>query len=41
MRESVRKDTVHHFLRAALIAENQDKPDRPTNSGKTAYRIDG
>ena len=40
-RESVRKGTVHHFLRAALIVKNPDKPDRPTNSGKTVYRIDG
>ena len=39
-RESVRKGTVHHFLRAALIAKNPDKPDRPTNSGKTVYQID-
>ncbi|MBI1657307.1 MAG: hypothetical protein IS632_00810 [Thaumarchaeota archaeon] len=37
----MRKDTAHHFLRAALIAKNQDKPDRPTNSGKTAYQIGG
>lgn len=39
-RESVRKGTVHHFLRAALIVKNPDKPDRPTNSGKTVYQID-
>ena len=38
-RESVRKHTIHHFLRASLIVKNPDKPDRPTNSGKTVYRI--
>lgn len=38
-RETVRRQTVHQFLQAALIVENPDKPDRPTNSGKTVYRI--
>ncbi|MYB46962.1 MAG: restriction endonuclease [Cenarchaeum sp. SB0662_bin_33] len=40
-RETVRRQTVHQFLQAALIVENPDKPDRPTNSGKTVYQIDG
>ena len=38
-RETVRRQTVHQFLQAALIVENPDKPDRPTNSGKTVYQI--
>ena len=39
-RETVRRQTVHQFLDAALIVENPDRPDRPTNSGKTVYQID-
>ena len=38
-RETVRRQTVHQFLQAALIVENPDRPDRPTNSGKTVYQI--
>ena len=40
-RETVRRQTVHQFLQAALIVKNPDRPDRPTNSGKTVYQIDG
>ncbi len=39
-RETVRRQTVHQFLEAALIVENPDKPERATNSGKTVYQID-
>ena len=39
-RETVRRQTVHQFSQAALIVENPDKPERPTNSGKTVYQID-
>ena len=39
-RETVRRQTVHQFLQAALIVKNPDRPDRPTNSDKTVYRID-
>ena len=39
-RETVRRQTVHQFLQAALIVENPDKPERPINSGKTVYQID-
>ncbi|MGD1838202.1 MAG: BsuBI/PstI family type II restriction endonuclease [Nitrososphaeraceae archaeon] len=38
-RESVRRQTIHQFLQANLIEINPDKPDRPTNSGHTVYRI--
>ncbi len=38
-RETVRRQTVHQFLQAGLVNINPDKPDRPTNSGKTVYQI--
>ena len=38
-RETVRRQTVHQFLQAGLIAENPDKPNRPTNSGQTVYQL--
>lgn len=40
-RETVRRQTVHQFLQAGLIIENPDRPDRPTNSGKTVYQVSG
>ena len=40
-RERVRRHAIHHFLQASLVTVNPDDPDRPTNSGKTAYQIDG
>ncbi|HTE84527.1 MAG TPA: BsuBI/PstI family type II restriction endonuclease, partial [Dehalococcoidia bacterium] len=39
-RETVRRQTVHQFLRAGLIHQNPDDTGRPTNSGKFAYQID-
>lgn len=39
-RETVRRQTVHQFVHAALIVRNPDKPSRPTNSGKTVYQIE-
>lgn len=39
-RETVRRQTVHQFLQAALIAPNPDKPSRPTNSPKAVYQIE-
>ncbi len=39
-RETVRRQTVHQFLDAALIVTNPDKPERPINSPKTVYRIE-
>jgi hypothetical protein len=38
-RETVRRETVHQFLQAALIVANPDKPSRPTNSPKAVYQI--
>lgn len=39
-RETVRRQTVHQFLQAALILANPDKPSRPTNSPKAVYQIE-
>lgn len=39
-RETVRRQTVHQFLHAALIVTNPDKPSRPTNSPKAVYQIE-
>lgn len=39
-RETVRRQTVHQFLDAALIIINPDAPDRPVNSPKTVYQIE-
>nr|WP_228014574.1 BsuBI/PstI family type II restriction endonuclease [Fortiea sp. LEGE XX443] len=39
-RETVRRQTVHQFLDAALIVANPDKLSRPINSPKTVYQIE-
>jgi hypothetical protein len=39
-RETVRRQTVHQFMQAALIVLNPDKPTRPTNSPKAVYQIE-
>lgn len=39
-RETVRRQTVHQFLAAALIVQNPDRPDRPVNSPKATYQIE-
>lgn len=39
-RETVRRQTVHQFLQAALIVANPDKPSRPTNSPKAVYQME-
>ena len=39
-RESVRKETIHQFVDAAIVVENPDDPNRPTNSPNYAYQID-
>jgi len=38
-RESIRRQTIHQFEQAGMIERNRDKPDRPTNSGKTVYSL--
>lgn len=39
-RETVRRQTIHQFVQAALIVPNPDKPSRPTNSPKAVYQIE-
>lgn len=38
-RETFRRESLHQFEQARLIDRNPDEPARPTNSGKTAYRL--
>lgn len=39
-RETVRRQSVHQFVQAALIVMNPDEPARPTNSPKAVYQIE-
>jgi type II restriction enzyme len=36
----VRRQTLHQFVDAALVALNPDDPSRPINSGKNVYQVD-
>ncbi len=38
-RETVRRQTIHQFEQARIVDRNSDDPTRPTNSGKTVYRL--
>ncbi len=38
-RETIRRQTIHQFEQARIVDRNPDAPDRPTNSGKNAYRL--
>jgi adenine-specific DNA-methyltransferase len=38
-RETIRRYTLHQFVQAGLVLYNPDKPDRPVNSPKAAYRL--
>ena len=38
-RETIRRQTIHQFEQARLVDRNPDEPERPTNSGKTVYRL--
>jgi adenine-specific DNA-methyltransferase len=38
-RETIRRQTIHQFEQARIVDRNPDDPDRPTNNGKTAYRL--
>lgn len=38
-RETIRRQTLHQFVEAALVLLNPDDPSRPTNSGDTCYQI--
>lgn len=37
----LRRQTIHQFEQARIVDRNPDNPDRPTNSGKTVYRLTG
>jgi hypothetical protein len=39
-RETVRRQTIHQFMQAALVLPNPDTPSRPTNSPKAVYQIE-
>lgn len=39
-RETVRRQTLHQFMEAGLVAHNPDDPKRAINSSKNAYRVD-
>jgi len=39
-RETVRRQTIHQFVQAALVIPNPDTPTRPTNSPKAVYQIE-
>ena len=38
-RETIRRQTIHQFEQASLVARNPDDPARPTNSPKTVYSV--
>ena len=38
-RETIRRQTIHQFEQARLVDRNPDDPTRPTNSGKTVYKL--
>jgi hypothetical protein len=38
-RETIRRQTIHQFEQARIVDRNPDDPRRPTNSGKTVYRL--
>ena len=39
-RETVRRQTIHQFLDAAMVTINPDDPERPTNSPFAVYQIE-
>ena len=38
-RETIRRQTVHQFEQAQIVARNPDDPSRPTNSGNNCYAL--
>jgi adenine-specific DNA-methyltransferase len=38
-RETIRRETLHQLVQAAIIEKNPDDPMRPINSPKTVYRV--
>jgi len=39
-RETIRDEAVKYFVEAGMVLRNPDNPQRPTNSGNTAYQIE-
>lgn len=39
-RETIRDEAVKHFVETGIVLRNPDRPQRPTNSGNTVYRIE-
>ena len=39
-RETIRRQTLHQFVAAALVLYNPDDPGRPINSGKNCYQVE-
>lgn len=39
-RETIRRQTMHQFVEAAIALNNPDSPKRPVNSPKTVYQIE-
>ncbi len=39
-RETIRDEAVKYFVEAGMLIRNPDNPARPTNSGKTVYRVE-
>jgi type II restriction enzyme len=39
-RETIRRQTMHQFVEAALAVPNPDRPERPVNSPKWCYQIE-
>ena len=37
--QTIRRQTIHQFEQARIVNRNPDEPLRPTNSGKTVYRL--
>jgi type II restriction enzyme len=38
-RETLRRQTLHQFAEAHLVAQNPDEPERPINSPKWNYQV--
>lgn len=38
-RETIRRQTLHHFVQAGMVRYNPDEPTRPVNSPRAVYQI--
>lgn len=39
-RETIRRQTLHQFVEAGLVAYNSDDPERPVNSPRACYQVE-